>query len=83
MTAALWIVGGFVFVVYFGTLALQLAIWLLQIALVVGGWLIAFLFGFVGTVFLALADPVELRRIWRNEAARTRVRRTLARERWT
>lgn len=31
MAVALWIVGGFVVVVYFGTLALQLALWALEV----------------------------------------------------
>jgi hypothetical protein len=83
MTVALWIVGGFVFVVCFGTLALRLAIWLIEITLVVGGWLITALFGLACTLWLAVAYPSELRRIWRNEATKTRVRLTLTRERWT
>lgn len=31
MAFALWVVGGFVMVVYFGTLALQLALWALEV----------------------------------------------------
>ena len=45
MTFALWVVGAFVFLVYFGTWALQIALWLLMVALRLIGWIAMAAFG--------------------------------------
>ena len=83
MAVALWIVGAFVAVVFFGTWALQIALWLLQIALRLAGALAVLAFGLVSLLALALLDRKELQRIWRRQRADQAVAATLARERWS
>lgn len=82
MTLALWVVGAYVVIVYFGTLALQLLLWLVQVLWTVLVSTATLAAGIAGTLWLAMFDRAELRRIWREDGARTRVVRTLARERW-
>ncbi len=83
MGLALWAVGGLVVLVFFGTSALQIAIWLVGVALRLAGALAVLLFGLASLLALAFLDRKQLARIWRNE--RTHVANTalLARERWS
>ena len=82
MAVALWIFGGFVALVFFGTWALQIALWLLGVALRLAAGLAALLFGLASLAALALLDRPQLIRIWRNERTHTRNSCLLARERW-
>ena len=83
MALAFWIVGGWFVLIYFGTWAFQIALWLIEAAvrLVCGLGVLAF--GLVSLVALALLDRRELRRIWRRRRADQAVAATLARERWS
>ncbi len=69
MAFALWAVGGFIFVVYFGTLALQAAIWVLQVAIVLATWAVQIVAGVAAMLLLALFDRSTLRKVWREASA--------------
>ncbi len=83
MTFALWLVGGFFVVVFFGTWTLQIVLWLLAVALRLAAWLAAILFGLTSMLALAFLDRKQLARIWRNERAHAANHALLARERWS
>lgn len=83
MALALWIVCGWFVLIWFGTWALQIALWLIQFALRLVGALAVLAFGLVSVVALALFGRAELRRIWRRQQADQAVATTLARERWS
>lgn len=83
MAFALWLVGAVFVVVFFGTWALQIALWLLAFALRLAGWLAAILFGLASMLALAFLDRRQLARIWRNERAHAGNAALLARERWS
>ncbi|MCS6624790.1 hypothetical protein N0B44_17890 [Roseibacterium beibuensis] len=80
---ALWIVGAACLLVWCGTWAIQVALWLLQLALRLLGGAAVLAFGLVSILALALLDRDELRRIWRRHRAGAAVAATLARERWS
>jgi len=80
---ALWAVGGVFVLVFFGTWAIQIAVWLIQLALRLIGGLAVLAFGLVSLLALAFLDRDELRRIWRRRQADAAVTATLARERWS
>lgn len=82
MPFALWLVGAFVFVVFFGTWAVQIAVGLLALALRLAGWLAMVLFGLMSLLALAFLDRAQLARIWRNERTHADNAALLARERW-
>lgn len=69
MAFALWAVGGFIFVVFFGTLALQAAIILLQLAIVVVTWSLRVLAGLAAMICLAVVDRRALGSAWRQGLA--------------
>ena len=83
MALALWLVGGGVLLVWCGTWAIQLALWLLQVVLRVIGAVAVLAFGLVSLAALALLDRRELGRIWRRQRADHAVAAALARERWS
>lgn len=83
MALALWSVGGFVALVFFGTWALQIALWLIQLGLRLVGAVAVLVFGLVSLLALALLDRRELARIWRRQKADQAVAAVLARERWS
>lgn len=83
MTFALWVVGGFVAIVFFGTWALQIGLWLLALALRLAGGLAVLLFGLASMLALAFLDRKQLARIWRNERAHADSAAFVARERWS
>ncbi|HYC67886.1 hypothetical protein [Brevundimonas sp.] len=83
MALALWIVGAGFVLVWCGTGALQIALWLIQLALRLIGWLAVLAFGLVSLAALALLDRRELARIWRRQRADQAVAAALARERWS
>lgn len=83
MAVALWSVGGFVALVFFGTWALQIALWLIQLGLRLVGAVAVLVFGLVSLLALALLDRRELARIWRRQKADQAVAAVLARERWS
>ena len=83
MALALWIVGGGIVLVWCGTWAIQIVLWLIQLALRLAGGLAVLAFGLVSLAALALLDREELRRIWRRRQADQAVASTLARERWS
>ena len=83
MALALWIVGGWFLLIYCGTWAIQIVLWLLQVALRLVGVLAMLVFGAVSLLALALLDRRELQRIWRRQQADQAVAATLARERWS
>ena len=60
MVFAFWIVGGYFFVVYFGTLALQAAIILLQLASVIVTWSLRILACLAAVIWLAVFDRKAL-----------------------
>lgn len=82
MVFALWLVGAFVFVVFFGTWGLQIALWLLALALRLAGWLAIILFGLMSLAALAVFDRKQLGRICRNERAHAGNAALQAWERW-
>jgi len=82
MAFALWVVGGLFFIVFFGTWALQIALWLLALALRLAGWAAMILFGLASVLALAFLDRKQLARVWRNERAHAENTALLARERW-
>lgn len=83
MAFALWVVGGFFAVVFFGTWALQIALWLLALALRLAGGLAVILLGLMSLLALAFLDRKQLARIWRNERTHVANAALLRRERWT
>ncbi len=83
MTFALWLVGGFVVFVFFGTWALQIAVWLLMVTLRLAGWAAIALFGLISLLALAVLDRRQLARIWRNERAHAATEALMRRERWS
>lgn len=83
MGLALWAVGGLVVLVFFGTWALQIAIWLVGVALRLAGALAVLLFGLASLLALAFLDRKQLARIWRNERIHAENAALLARERWS
>lgn len=83
MAFALWLVGGVCFVVFFGTGVIQIALWLLTLALRLTGWAAMILFGLASLVALAFLDRKQLARIWRNERTHAANSALLARERWS
>lgn len=83
MAGALWVVGGIIVIVYFGTWALQIVLWLLALALRLAGGLAMLMFGLVSLLALAFLDRKQLARIWRNEKTHADNAAQLRRERWT
>ncbi len=83
MAVAVWIAGGLVLLIWGGTWAIQIALWLLQFALRLLGGLAVLAFGLVSLLALALLDRRELARIWRRQRADAAVAALLARERWS
>lgn len=83
MAFALWLVGAVFALVFFGTWALQIAVWLLAVALRLAGAVAVLLFGLASLLALALLDRKQLTRIWRNERTHAANTALLARERWT
>ena len=81
MAFALWLVGALVLLIFFGTWALQTALWLLNVALRVAGWAAMVLFGLASLLALALIDRRQLARIWRNERSRAAAQTLIRRER--
>ena len=82
MALALWLTGAVFVLVFFGTWAIQIALWLLAFALRLAGWLAMLLFALASVLALAFLDRKQLARIWRNERARAENAALLARERW-
>ncbi len=82
MVPALWVVGGVVVLVFLGTWALQIVLWLLALALRLAGALALALFGLASMLALAFLDRKQLARIWRNERTHAANTALLARERW-
>ena len=70
MVVAFWIVGGYFLVVYFGTLAMQAAIILLQLAIGIVTWSLRILAGLAGVIWLALFDREALGAAFRQGSAR-------------
>ena len=83
MALALWIVGGWFLLVWCGTWALQIALWLIEVALRLVCGVAVLAFGLVSLLALAVLDRQELGRIWRRRQADQAVAVTLARERWS
>ena len=83
MTFALWLVGGFVVFVFFGTWALQIAVWLLMVTLRLAGWAAIALFGLISLLALAVLDRRQRARIWRNERAHAAAEALVRRDRWS
>ena len=83
MAFAFWLVAAWFLVVYFGTWALQIALWFLALALRLAGGLAMILFGLVSLLALAFLDREQLGRIWRNERTHAANAALLRRERWT
>ena len=83
MGLALWAVGGLVVLVFFGTWALQIAIWLVGVALRLAGALAVLLFGLASLLALAFLDRKQLARIWRNERTHAENTALLARQQWS
>ena len=83
MALALWIVGVGALLLWSGTWIVQLALWLLHLALRLVGGLAVLAFGLVSLLALALLDRRELGRIWRRQRADAAVAEVLARERWS
>lgn len=82
MTFALWAVGAFVVIVFFGTWTIQIALWLLALALRLAGGVAMLVFGLMSLLALAFLDRKQLARIWRNERIHADNAALLARERW-
>jgi membrane protein implicated in regulation of membrane protease activity len=81
MALALWVTGGIFFLVFFGTWAIQIALWLLACALRLAGGLAVLLFGLASLIALAFLDRKQFARIWRNERTHADNAALLARER--
>jgi len=82
MAAAIWVVGGLFAVVYFGTWAIQIALWLLALALRLTAGLAVVVFGLASLLALAVLDRKQLARIWRNERYQAGDGALPARARW-
>ncbi|WP_292065718.1 hypothetical protein [Brevundimonas sp. UBA7664] len=82
MAFAVWVVGAVFALVFFGTWALQITVWLLAGALRLAGALAALLFGLASLLALAFLDRKQLARIWRNERTHAANHALLAGERW-
>ena len=82
MAFALWVTGAAFLLVFFGTWAIHIALWLLAIALRLAGALAVLLFGLASVLALAFLDRKQLVRIWRNERTHAANNALLARERW-
>ncbi len=82
MAFAVWVVGAVFALVFFGTWALQITVWLLAVALRLAGALAGLLFGLASMLALAFLDREQLARIWRNERTHAANNALLARERW-
>jgi tetrahydromethanopterin S-methyltransferase subunit E len=82
MAVALWAVGAFILIVYFGTWALQIALWLLMIALRLGGWAVMIVVGLLSLLALAILDRRQLARICRGEPIDTGPGALQALKRW-
>ncbi len=67
MALALWVVGALIFAIYFGTWALQIALWLLMVALRIGGWMLMIVLGLLALLALAIVDRKQLARICRGQ----------------
>ncbi|WP_374513840.1 hypothetical protein [Brevundimonas sp.] len=83
MVFAAWLVAAAILLVFFGTWALQIALWLLMLALRLAAWTGMVLFGLVSLLALALIDRRQLARIWRNECAHAAAEAVVRRERWS
>lgn len=83
MALALWVVGGFIVLVYFGTWGLQIALWLLMIALRLGGWALMIVVGLLALLALAIVDRKQLARVCRGEPVDTSAGTLQAFKRWT
>ncbi|SFS80250.1 hypothetical protein [Brevundimonas viscosa] len=83
MVFAAWLVAAVILLVFFGTWALQIALWLLMLALRLAAWTGMVLFGLVSLLALALIDRRQLARIWRNECAHAAAEAVVRRERWS
>lgn len=81
MALALWLVGGFVFVVFFGTWAIQIAAWIIVVALRLIGLVATLMFGLAATLALAVWDRPALGRIWNNQRVQADNDALLGRER--
>ena len=82
MTFALWLFCGIAVCVLFATWAIEIAVWLLGVALRLTGWVAMILFGLTSILALAFLDRKQLARIWRNERTQADNAALLARERW-
>ena len=82
MGLAVWIVCAWVFVVFFGTWAVQIALWLTLVAWRLLVLIAGLVWGMISLGILAVMDRPALMRILRNQNAHAGVRRTLATERW-
>ena len=82
MALALWLTGAVFVLAFFGTWAIQIALWLLAFALRLAGGLAVLLFALASVLALAFLDRKQLARIWRNEHTHARNAALLARERW-
>lgn len=82
MAFALWVVGGYMLIVCFGTWALQIALWLLVAAVRIGGWIIMIVFGLLSLLALAILDRRQLARLWRGEPLGADTAAMAALKRW-
>ncbi|HST92192.1 MAG TPA: hypothetical protein VLJ13_08330 [Brevundimonas sp.] len=82
MAVALWFVGAFIVLIYFGTWALQIALWLLMITLRLGGWALLMVVGLLSLLALAILDRKQLARVWRGEPADRETPTMAALKRW-
>ena len=83
MTFALWLFCGIAVCVFLATWAIELAVWLLGVALRLTGLVAMILFGLASILALAFLDRKQLARIWRNERTQADNAALLARERWS
>ena len=83
MATAVWTVCVFILLVFFGSWAIQIAAWLLVVALRRAGALAMLLFGLASVLALAFLDPKQLARIWRNERTHAADNALRAREHWS
>jgi hypothetical protein len=83
MAAALSVAAGLLLAIWCGTCLLQIALWLIQLALLLVRGCVMILAALAGMVVLLVSDRERLRRALNNEAAHRRVHTILARERWS
>jgi hypothetical protein len=83
MAVAAWVMGGVFVLIWFGTWALQAAIWLRALALRSVSRTAMAQFGLASLAVLAVLDRRQLARIWRNQSVRAENAGLLARERWS